>query len=218
MIFFKVSISANVYACPASPTAMKKNYQTFAKIVAAIEFASFPLLIVAFVLLNQITSVALAMGADLSSPPDIGVLERQYIYLASHGLVSPNLVCALRLFGFFILLCAVVVPLRLISGPGLFDVVDWRRIAKKANSSTFRLVALGVIFGLGCIWSSLDLESSSRLPVAKVIIFSWPGAFVGLEALSFVFGMVSLVETCLGCIQLFLTQKNKLISISSGDR
>src|SRR6185437_10402832 len=148
------------------------------------------------------------MGADLSSSPDLSVLEKQYIFLSSHGLISPKLVCALRLFGLFILFCTVVIPLRLISGPSLFDVVDWRRIAKKVNSSTFRLVALGFIMGLGCIWSSLDLENSRGIPVAKVIIFYWPGAFVGLEALCFVFGMVSLVETCLGCIQLFLTRNS----------
>jgi hypothetical protein len=182
---------------------LKKIYITFAKAIAGVEFASFPLLVVAFVLLNQTTSLAIAVDANLSSAPAIGFLEKQYAFLSNHGLISPRVVCALHLFEFFIFFCVVVIPLRLISAPALFSMIDWRKIARKDNSSIFRLVVLFFIFGAGGVWSSVDLESSSKNPMFKAIVFHWPSAFIGLETLSFVFGVVCLTEGFLACVQLF---------------
>ena len=186
---------------------MKKHYKTFAKAVAGIEFVSFPLLVVAFVRLNQITSFAILLRADFSSPPSIGFLEKQYAVLSNHQLISPRVTCALHLFGFFVFFRSVVMPLRLISAPALFDMIDWRTIARKDNSSIFRLVVLFFIFGAGGIWSSLNLEGSIQVPMLRPIIFHWPSAFIGLEALQFVFGTVCLIEGFLACVQLFSARK-----------
>jgi hypothetical protein len=186
---------------------LKRNYITFAKVVAGVEFASFPLLVVAFVLLNQITSFAIAVNANLSSAPAIGFLEKQYTFLSNHELISPRVVCALHLFGFFIFFCIIVMPLRLISAPALFSMLDWRKIARKDNSSIFRLVVLFFIVGAGCVWSSVGLEDSSKTPLLKVLMFHWPTAFIGLETLSFVFGVVCLTEGFLACVQLLSARR-----------
>ena len=182
-----------------------ENLKNLAKAVAAVEFALFPFLIITFVLLDPIVRIATAMKLDLSATSE-GLLAKQYLFFANHELISPRVASALLIFKVCMSICVIVVPLRLISGPLLFGTVNWAKLAKKDNSSIGRLLVLFFVCGVGCLWASMSPENASHASTIKALMFHWPSAFIGLEALSFVFGVVSLTEGLLACIELVLTR------------
>lgn len=182
--------------------------QIIAKGIFAVEMALFPVLFLAFILPNQVVRMGAALGLDFRAVPDFWSLRDEQLFFASHGLSSPQVIYSLHISYVFVLATIVIVFLRLISGPLLFDVIDTRAILEKKRSSILRFVLSFLFVSGGGIWA-LHFSSSDASGVLKALIYSSPCRYIFLQAGAFVFGVVALVEGALGCIQLFLTRKRE---------
>jgi hypothetical protein len=193
---------------------VKRIVELFAMGATVAQWAQIPLLILAFLLLTQVTRVAHSMGVDLESPHSLWFLKGQYAFLSNRGLISPRVVAALHMFECFACLSIIIGILCLISVLGTF-ALDWRAIVarrKKQNVSTFKLIAGWLLVGPGGIWGSLDIDGWFRT-LLKPIFFSSPVFLVGLEACCFIFGTIAIVWGLLGCILAFLSSMSELPTV-----
>jgi len=184
---------------------MKKAVQSAAKLIFAAELMLLPLIVIAFTMPERIVAALTQLGVDFPRLPMAWIAQDQRAFLAARGLVTPRVESALWLFSAFALLSIGSAALRLLSGPLLFDVVDWRTILKQRKTSIPRFLMGWLVTSSG-IWAAVDLKTTLTTPL-RGMLKNATTAYVAFETFIFVSAVIFFVEGLLGCIQMVFTQQ-----------
>jgi hypothetical protein len=184
---------------------MKKAARLTAKLIVAVQYMLLPLIIIAFTMPERIVAALSRFGVDFPRLPMAWIAEDQRAFLASRGLITPRVESALWLFSAFALLSIGPAALRLLSGPLLFDVADWRTVLRKNNSSIPRFL-IGWLFMSSGVWWALDIRTTLSTHL-RGMVKTTTTAYVAFETFMFVCAVICFVEGLLGCIQIAFTQQ-----------
>ncbi len=195
---------ANKSASQARPT----KPQLIALGVLIAETCLFPLVFGMFVFSRPLSNVVKVFGNDPATQPSLWFLREQYEFLLARAVDPSSISLSLRLFGLLVWITISVVMLRLVSGPFLFSLLDYRKILKRRSVSTVKFIFLW-LFMSTAIWASMDIQGSSSAPLLGALLLRSPLGYVCLEAFVFVTGAIAFVEGLLALFQLALTSDRK---------
>jgi hypothetical protein len=197
-----LAIAMDNLANQTAPGVKLTKLQLVAILILIAEVTLIPLVVVVFTFARTLPR-STYFASFLDKPPNLSFLRDQYDFLLTRGVDQISAAVPLRLFELLIWILVLVILLRLVSGPLLSGLINWRKRLQAAGMSIVKF-SIGLLLMAVAVWSSMDMRGSSAVPAIDSMLKRAPQVYVFFEAFVFVGASILFVEGLMALLDIVL--------------